>query len=308
MHSENRHVQSDPSRRDILKTIAISSSALLLNLPLVGCGGGSTDELPVSLKSRVLASGSFGQLHRSWRMHYQLLLTYPDGTVITFGGSRPSPKDVNCPIAAAVGSDGSFWVADTGNHRLLHLSSSLQVLETITSLAGVRLRFPSGLAILEDGRMAVADYGVGRVAMTDTTGAWAWMGTPVESQIAAGWRPNWKSETNHSLLDNPKIIAANPDNSLAVLDTAARRIVIFSPTGTAINSIYLGGRPSGLAISPDGRYYVADVHAKTVTAFYASNPAALKVISIPFGSSPYRLIWNIGADENITNLIISSLS
>ena len=309
MTSTNHKSNVDSLRRNLLKTAAVSTGGLLLNLPLSGCGG-STNAFPSpsSLSSLVLATGSFGRLERAWNTHHQLLLTRPDGTSFTFGSASASQTDVNSPTAAAVSSDGSFWITDTGNSRLLHLSNSLQVLGSITSIAGVRLRSPSGISMLPDGRIVVTDTGLGIAAVTDNTGSGKWFGLDVADQISPTWQPNWTVETNHSILDNPKAIAVSPDSSIAILDTAAKRIVLFSPNFVAVNSLLIPGNPSGLAISPNGDYYVADHFAKTVFSFNKSSPSIIKSIELPTGLTPRRLIWKTGADASINNLFISSLT
>lgn len=299
------------TRRDLLRSAGLGGLGVLAPAWLVGCGGGDVDdvvEIPAQVRQElVLASGSFGQLVRSWSNRHQIRLVTHDGHVTLFGDS--SYRDVNAPMGGAVDPDGSFWIADFGNARVLHLNPSLQVLGAITEVAGVPLRTPADVSVFGDGHLAICDTGVGRVALLNPdTGQGRWIGTDVASMVASGWRPDWDDETDHHLLDNPRVVAVSPAGELVVLDTAARRLVFFNEDGLALRSILLEGKPTSLAISPDGLCHVCDPVSRDVWSFDPDNPKADLELVLPDAVTPYALTWQDAEGSSLDRLLVSSLT
>ncbi|HYU37371.1 MAG TPA: hypothetical protein VEL29_05505, partial [Gemmatimonadales bacterium] len=69
--------------------------------------------------------------------------------------------------------------------------------------------------------------------------------------------------------------------SVSVVDVARR---------TVIDSIAVGRRPWGIALSPDGRWlYTADGRANTVSVI--DTPARKVVMAIPVGERPNDLLY-----------------
>lgn len=111
-----------------------------------------------------------------------------DIEVRTFAGDSPGYRDGSLwearfcgPNALALGADGSLYVADSRNHRIRCISPDRKV----TTIAGggtpdgaggradgaaeaARFRFPSGVAVLPDGSLLIADTGNHRICrLTD---------------------------------------------------------------------------------------------------------------------------------------------
>ena len=81
--------------------------------------------------------------------------------------------DFKAPMDICVGPDGAIYILDTGNNRIVHLTSDWQVVRVIQSFdrgdAEDRFRNPEGLAISADGDIYVADTGNGRVLHLDSS-------------------------------------------------------------------------------------------------------------------------------------------
>ncbi|MBE2262864.1 MAG: hypothetical protein IAE92_08975 [Burkholderiaceae bacterium] len=286
---------------------AISGAAVLPTI-LIGCGSADSAVFPMTSRQQVLAAGTFGELQKPWYRSDTLTLRRPDGTTASYGGSH---KALNVPTSAAVSPDGSFWVADTGNRRILHLSHSLQPIGEITEVSGKRFSRPTGVAILEDGRLAVSDQLLGKVAVASPdSGQGIWTGISADDHVGTGWVPHWETETDHRVLEDPRFIHAAPDGKLVVLDISVARLVLFSSsTGQALDAIRLPGRPADIAIGPDGACYVFDKVKKSVSQVSLKTRSVDAVLSAAqisqFPGSPDRIVWSIGSGPEISNLLIS---
>jgi len=296
-------------RREFLKTTTLGFTGLALGVPLMGCGGGSSavasSPTPTTSSNFVMtSSASEGLIQRSWNNPNQFSFISASGSTATFGSTR---QDLNAAQSVVLMPDGSFWIADAGNKRLLHLSSSLAMLGSVMTIGGIRLKAPTALAVLPDGQLVVGDISLEKIAITNSAGSGSWYGT---SLLAS--RPNastflWKNQPA-SVLDNPKVIRVSPDSTIVVLDTAARRLVLFNSSGSALSVIPLTGSPSGFAIAPDSTVYVCDAFSKKLISFPLSNPSVITAIALPAKITPYRLTWQGGTNSSISNLIVSSLT
>jgi len=246
----------------------------------------------------------FGQVVRNGQSRNQLIYTNANGISLRYGQSY---TDLNGPQSATFSSDGSFWVADAGNKRILHLSPTLVVLGQTTSIAGVALKNPIAVASMPDGRLAVSDAYLNQIAVTDSKGVGKWFGVDVLGTIKSGTKFSWASAPI-DVLDSPKVIRIGTNSEIAVLDTAARRLVIFSDKGAALSAIPLSINPSGFAIAPDNTYYVCDVSNKKIISFPFSNPSSVSTVAMSSTISPYKLNWLEGSLSNISNLIIYSIT
>ena len=256
-------------------------------------------------KSLVLAAGPYGQLSRDWYDHFKVTLTKESGESFTYGGT---PELLNSPLRAVCAGDGSFWVADRGNGRVIQLSPSLQYRDSIDTVAGVRMRAPRGVALLDKDWMAVGDTSLNKVAIFQPDGHGIWIGKDELAAVVEGWLPHWDTETDAALLSTPSAVAMAPDGTVVVLDTTARRLALFEAGGASIRSIRLDGRPTGLAISPEGVFYVCDPDARTVSAFYARSPDLKLKLALPSTATPCLLSWQASTTPGGDRLLVSSFT
>jgi len=117
---------------------------------------------------------------------------------------------------------------------------------------------PRGLAVDEDGRVAVADVGLDRVALFDGWGAF------IESA---------PSET----MDRPEAVAWAPAGILVVADTWNHRVLLYRPGEDTVRVLpepeggWFG--PRGVAVAGDGTIAVTDTGNKRIV-FYQPGPGA----------------------------------
>lgn len=263
--------------------------------------------LPASSRQYVLAWGAFGELRKGSVGDSRVALFRPDGTRTGYGAS---PSELNAPSAVAVAQDGTFWVADSGNRRLVHLDSSLQRMGILKTVAGQRFSRPTGVALAPDGRLVVSDSLRGKIAVVGASGNDGfWAGINAGDHIGTGWRPNWSTETDHRILETPRFVHVTRSGIIVTLDTAAARLVLFSAAGLAIDSIRLGGRPFGFAMAPDDSCYVCDRDHKTVNRVDLQTRQVTAVVSAQdaarLGGAPLGAAWRTAASSDVSNLMVS---
>src|SRR5205085_12455293 len=78
---------------------------------------------------------------------------------------NPGPFELFGPRSIAIAPDGSLWVSDTGNKRLIHYTNSGQLLGTLGSAGSGPGQFNEqvGIAFDATGSLYVADTWNGRV-------------------------------------------------------------------------------------------------------------------------------------------------
>ena len=149
-----------------------------------------------------------------------------EGRVLASWGQFGAPDLVgdqpafNEPWGVAVAPDGSIYVADTWNHRVLHLSAEGEALDSIGEYgeAQTLVSFwgPRDVAVDGDGRIFIADTGNKRVVVIEANGR------PLATIGGGGAGPG--------LFDEPVGLALGPQGRLYVVDTWNQRIQVFEET------------------------------------------------------------------------------
>lgn len=103
------------------------------------------------------------------------LYTAEQMEIDSLGGQTASLKDLNDPSDMFCAQDGSFYIADTGNNRIIKLNNSLICtgeFKTFTLESGEKteLSSPSGVFVDSDGLMYIADTGNCRVLISEQDG------------------------------------------------------------------------------------------------------------------------------------------
>jgi uncharacterized protein (TIGR03437 family) len=186
--------------------------------------------------------------------------------------------------------DGTLYVADSGNHRILRFPRPVDQAGRITpdavigqvdftsaasaAVTASSLNTPAGLAIGPNGDLFVADSGNHRVleyAAAPGNGA---------SAIRVYGQPNMttavrQGQVSAQTLSGPEGVAVDQASNLYVADTGANRVVIFpntqnAPAAGAAASFVIGQpgfgttagngleAPSGVGVNSDGLIFVAD--------------------------------------------------
>jgi uncharacterized protein (TIGR03663 family) len=182
-----------------------------------------------------------------------------------------SNAGLNMPRGIALAPNGSIYVADTGNSRILRLDGSGNVLASWGSrspdgeVPPARGTFnePWGVATDTRGSVYVADTWNHRIQKFDADGnfkqAWGTFGQTLDS-------PDY--------LWGPRGIATAPDGRVYVTDTGNKRVMVFDADGKFLQTFGNQGdsrldEPVGIAVGGDGSVYVADTWNMQVVVFSA---------------------------------------
>jgi YYY domain-containing protein len=176
----------------------------------------------------------------------------------TLSGERNAAAgDLFGPRGVTVALDGTVWVTDTGNKRLVAYDSGLKQLQTLGRLGGGPGEFsdPVGIAAGRDGHLYVADAGNQRIQVLDANGHF------VREISIAGWKMGVEPHLDVDE-DDTLYVAHPPRNTLLQLD----------PSGTLKKSYTRDdagqelSRPAGVAIDRKNRLlYVINSGNNTVS-------------------------------------------
>ena len=177
------------------------------------------------------------------------------------GGSATSAA-FDQPRAAAVGPDGTVYVADTFNHRVRRVDPR----GAVTTLAGTgqaaysgdggpagvaTLHWPHGVAVDQTGTsLYIADSANHRIRRVD-------LGSGVITTVAGGATAGWAGDGGPAVgaqLEDPKAVWAAPSGDLYVADSGNERIrridgsgTITTIAGTGVPGYSGDGGPAGAA-------------------------------------------------------------
>jgi hypothetical protein len=175
---------------------------------------------------------------------------------------------LNSPTGVVVAPDGTLFVADTLNHRILHMDASGKTSLTWGSFeeskndkiaAEGKFNQPWGLAISPEGFIFVSDTWNHRIQKFSLDGTFvtAWGG--------------WGQGTDPYQFWGPRGVVVTPDGYLIVADTGNKRLVVYDQDGKFVSQ--LGGEgdqlgqfnePVGIAMDSAGNIFVADAWNKRV--------------------------------------------
>jgi len=153
-----------------------------------------------------------------------------DGSVTTVaGGARPGNADgiqtaasFDTPSALAVSTDGTLYVADTGNNAIRKITPDGAVTTIAMPLEGERrpvLRRPVSLALTRDGYLYIGASAGGRILQLTPEGEYRALLDADVPASADGFGPDGTVQ-----LYGPRGIAVERDGSLVVLDANAHRL------------------------------------------------------------------------------------
>jgi predicted membrane-bound mannosyltransferase/DNA-binding beta-propeller fold protein YncE len=210
-----------------------------------------------------------------------------DANPILYGNDQ---YQFNSPRDVAAAPDGSLYVTDSLNHRILHLNPDGTLVqewgEFATSDANTgeiapqgRFNEPWGVAVGPDGSVYVADTWNNRIQKFTAEGDFVTM-----------WGQFGAAETLYHFW-GPRGVAVDEQGRVYVTDTGNKRVVIFDSDGNALESVGGAGmgigqfdEPVGIEVDDRGRVYVADTWNKRVQ------------VLIPEGDSlayPTNITWDI---------------
>lgn len=192
--------------------------------------------------------------------------------------TQANPVLLNAPRSLAFAKDGTFYVADSRNHRVLHLDLSGNILQEWGTYAdGVGIPIgpgtfnePWGIAVGPDGSVYVTDTWNHRVQKFTSTG-----------RFVKTWGIFGQGETPDAFY-GPRGLAVDSQGRVYVTDTGNKRIVVFDADGNFITQFGMAGfgpgefdEPVGIAIDKNGFVYVTDTWNQRIQVFLPVDTAGI---------------------------------
>ena len=205
---------------------------------------------------------------------------YEAGTILLaadpiFGADLYPPLGLNAPRAIAAGLNDDLYVADSRNHRILHIATDGSLLHEWGTFADQAtgeapigtFNEPWGVAVGPDGSVYVSDTWNHRVQKFTEDGkpikTWGQYGQPLP-EVPESKSSFW----------GPRGIAVDSEGRVFLADTGNKRIVVFDEDGNYITEFGTAGldpgqfdEPVGVATANDGTVYVTDTWNQRVQAF-----------------------------------------
>ena len=187
---------------------------------------------------------------------------------------QAEPPNLDAPRSLAFAPDGTFYVADSRNNRIIHFETDGRVLETWGSFAdGVNepappgtFNEPWGVAVGPDGSVYVSDTWNHRIQKF----------TP-DGQFVTSWGQYGQADQQYGFW-GPRGLAVDADGNVYVADTGNKRIVVFDAQGIYLSEFGSAGldpgqfdEPVGVAVDENGEVYVTDTWNQRVQTFTPSD-------------------------------------
>ncbi|HUB82460.1 MAG TPA: hypothetical protein VMB03_26870 [Bryobacteraceae bacterium] len=199
----------------------------------------------------------------------------------------PTATSLAGPRGVAVAKDGTVYVADSGNNRVLQFPRPVSQSGRITPSAVIgqtnftssasaatsatSLNTPGGLAIGPNGDLFVADSGNNRVLEFPPGGGTGAAAARVFGQpnMTSGTRP---TQVSAQSLNSPQGVFVDQTSNLYVTDTGANRVLVYSNSAGSTSATAVIGQadsngtpggvalnvPLGVAVDGSGNVWVAD--------------------------------------------------
>ncbi|MCC6261071.1 MAG: TIGR03663 family protein [Anaerolineales bacterium] len=189
---------------------------------------------------------------------------------VQLSGMQADSIPLNAPRSLAFASDGTFYVADSRNNRVLHLNQAGDILHVWGTFAdGTNIPIgngtfnePWGIAVGPDGSVYVTDVWNHRIERFTATGkflkAWGYFGQGEAPEAFYG----------------PRGLATDSAGRVYVTDTGNKRVVVFDANGNALAEFGGAGyepgqfdEPVGITVDKNGTVYVVDTWNQRVQTF-----------------------------------------
>jgi predicted membrane-bound mannosyltransferase/DNA-binding beta-propeller fold protein YncE len=189
---------------------------------------------------------------------------------LVFDSNQANPLSLNAPRSLAFAPDGTMYVADSRNNRVLRLDVNGNILNEWGTFAdGVNVPLENGtfnetwgIAVGPDGSVYVTDTWNHRIQKFSADG-----------RFIKAWGTFGQGDTPESFY-GPRGLAVDAEGRVYVVDTGNKRIVIFDANGNYITEFGGAGfdpglfdEPVGIAIDKNGTVYVTDTWNQRIQTF-----------------------------------------
>ena len=198
-----------------------------------------------------------------------------------FGTTGAAEGQFTMPRGIAFAPDGSYYIADSHNHRIQKFSAAGEFLTSWGSYASVDIgaapggtfNEPWGIAVAPDGSVYVADTWNYRIQKFSPDGKFITM-----------WGEPGPGETPTKFW-GPRGVAVDQDGLVYITDTGNNRVVVFDDQGKFLTQFGINGinpgefdEPVGIAVDEDGLVYVADTWNQRIQVFDQVTPNAFQYL------------------------------
>jgi DNA-binding beta-propeller fold protein YncE len=210
----------------------------------------------VPVDALVLAAAGGHRIQRPWATPSIIELRSGDDLLARFG-AEGDHTTLDAPSDATFAPDGTVWVVDRGNRRLLHLDANLEFLGGITSLDEFDFRSPIGVESLSNGSLVVTDTRVGVALIEDPSS----VSPSVVTLLAAA-----DGSTGAAVI--PDRVAISDDDTIIVrnrTNRSAPQIHRFAADGSPVGPPNgIDGHHSSIVALPGGTVIAFDAATRTV--------------------------------------------
>jgi tripartite motif-containing protein 71 len=151
------------------------------------------------------------------------------------------------PSGIAIAANGDLWVTDSNAERMQQFNSSGTFIKSVGTFGSGNGQFkdPSGIAIDASGNIYVADANNDRIQKFNSKGEYL-------SQFGT-------YGTGDGQFAEPQAVDINAAGNVVVVDRETGRIQLFTPSGEFLAKFSSNAwEPDGIAVAPNGVYYVAN--------------------------------------------------
>jgi DNA-binding beta-propeller fold protein YncE len=272
---------------DFISKVSAAASATTCTSPSGIAVDPATGKVFVSdtTNNRVLRYASLASLTNG--APAEAVLGQPD---FTSHGAATTQKELNSPFGLACDKNGTLWVADSGNNRVLRFDNASAKPQFSVNADGVlgqaafntnttstpptqsSLKSPRGVAVDANGALWIADYGENRVLRFDDA-ANVINGANADGVLGA---PNFTTDFGGLCLQyafhGPLSVAVDANGRLWVADYTNNRVLRFDEAANLSN----GGLASGVLGQSDFTHSTSPV---TATASTLNHPSGLGIDS-----------------------------
>ncbi|MFN8494177.1 MAG: PA14 domain-containing protein [Caldilineaceae bacterium] len=210
----------------------------------------------------------------------------PELAALTFNPAKPkSPSNATAalpgtiqlvqqglkqPRGLAIGPNGQIYVAETGNHRLLILSPTGELLKQVDRGQDAWVE-PFDVTVDAQNRVYVADTTLGQLSILDSNGVYQ-HAVPAEK----------------SILDRARGLTVDAQGRIWIANTPGGQVVALDEKGAVLMKMPVwngdGAQPVDVTVSKDGIIFVADAGLHKLVSF-AADGGRLLAWDIPVANS-----------------------